>query len=294
MVGSTRMPRTLPGGLRPRQQVREAFWRRDAYVLLFGLLLVDYTILTLANSPRWGGLVRVVPVSCTLLWAVYTSNASQRLIRTTQWMIVAAVVGSTVQAATDDRVAGGITFALLTVLLVVTPVQIVRRVFEHQRVDLRTIFAVIDVYVLLGLIFGAVFLSIDKLLYAAGKHHLTFLAQPGYHPASNFMYLSFVTLTTVGFGDLTPYTNMARSVVVLEALLGQIFLVTVVARVVALAGYEMPMRRRHDEHGSAVGAEHRDGLSAPSGSIWASPDAPAPPDMTGPPLPDLPDPDLPA
>ena len=48
------------------------------------------------------------------------------------------------------------------------------------------------------------------------------------------MYLSYVTLTTVGFGDLTPYTNLARSVVVLEALIGQIFLVTLVARLVAL------------------------------------------------------------
>ena len=52
------------------------------------------------------------------------------------------------------------------------------------------------------------------------------------------MYLSYVTLTTVGFGDLTPYTNLARSVVVLEALIGQIFLVTLVARLVALYSSE--------------------------------------------------------
>jgi hypothetical protein len=54
-------------------------------------------------------------------------------------------------------------------------------------------------------------------------------------------------LTTVGFGDLTPYTEFARSVVVLEALTGQIFLVTLVARLVTLFGMEMPHLAAVDE-----------------------------------------------
>ena len=50
------------------------------------------------------------------------------------------------------------------------------------------------------------------------------------------MYFSFITLTTVGYGDLTPYTDVARTAAVCEAVLGQVFLVTAVARIVSLLG----------------------------------------------------------
>ena len=52
----------------------------------------------------------------------------------------------------------------------------------------------------------------------------------------DFMYFSFITLTTVGYGDLTPFTDAARSAAVFEAVLGQVFLATAVARIVSLLG----------------------------------------------------------
>ena len=53
-----------------------------------------------------------------------------------------------------------------------------------------------------------------------------------------FRLLSYVTLTTVGFGDLTPKSDIARTMVITEALAGQIFLVTAVARVVSMFGQQ--------------------------------------------------------
>ena len=78
------------------------------------------------------------------------------------------------------------------------------------------------------------FIGIAYIAHRVGAE--PFLAQPPptVHQASDYVYLSFVTLTTVGFGDITPLSNLARSVVVLEALIGQIFLVTLVARLVSL------------------------------------------------------------
>jgi len=63
---------------------------------------------------------------------------------------------------------------------------------------------------------------------------LRFLAQPGEHVQSEFLYNSFVTLTTVGFGDLSPSVGLPQALTAIEALLGQIFLVTMVARLVTL------------------------------------------------------------
>lgn len=212
----------------------ETIWGKDSFGLLFLMLLCDYVVLTLVDSPQWGGLARGVPLALTVLFAVHTSAASPRLVRVAQVAVVLALVGGILEAATGGKEEGGVAFLLLTLLLMVTPVVILRRVLPKPGVDVETLFAVVDVYIILGMIFATLFIGIARV---SGPSH-PFLAQPGYHPPSNYVYLSYVTLTTVGFGDLTPYTNLARSVVVLEALIGQIFLVTLVARLVALYSSE--------------------------------------------------------
>jgi hypothetical protein len=123
---------------------------------------------------------------------------------------------------------------------------------------METLFAVVDVYIIIGLIFAVVFIGMSNLFRP--PQFTAFLAQsPSHHPPSDYVYLSYVTLTTVGFGDLTPLSKMARSVVVLEALIGQIFLVTLVARLVSLYSAEnrrsilgrqpsAPGRRRRSRH----------------------------------------------
>jgi hypothetical protein len=221
----------------------------DSYGLLFILLLIDYVILTLVDSPRWGGLLRGFPLAVTVLFAVHTSASSRRMVRVAQLAVVLSLAGGLAEAATGGKQEGALSYLLLTVLLMITPVVILRRVLPKQGVDIETLFAVVDVYIILGLIFSTLFIGIAHL-EPAGK---PFLAQSGYHPPSNYVYLSYVTLTTVGFGDLTPYSNVARSVVVFEALIGQIFLVTLVARLVALysaesrsAGFKIVRKARHD------------------------------------------------
>jgi hypothetical protein len=82
-------------------------------------------------------------------------------------------------------------------------------------------------YALIG--FAAAFLYIGVDAVTGG----TFFTQ-GPQPEANFIYFSIVTLTTVGYGDLTAGTELAKRLVVIEALMGQVFLVILVSRLVSL------------------------------------------------------------
>ncbi len=220
--------------------LREAVLGRDSYGLLFVLLMVDYVTLTVVNSGSWGGLLRTVPVALTVLLAIHTSDGHRGMLRFAQVVAVISVVVGTVQAVTGIPKAAAVDFLLVALLLLVSPLVILRRILPKETVDLETLFAAVDVYIMIGLIFGTIFIALAHIEPGTKP----FLAQPGFHPSSDYIYLSFVTLTTVGFGDLTPYTEVARSVVVLEALIGQIFLVTLVARLVALYSTENRERQR--------------------------------------------------
>ena len=67
---------------------------------------------------------------------------------------------------------------------------------------------------------------------------------PGAAGLEKWVYFSFITLTTVGFGDITPISELAKRLVVIEAFVGQVFLITLVARLVSLWGLPIEFRRK--------------------------------------------------
>jgi len=97
-------------------------------------------------------------------------------------------------------------------------------------VDIRTVLGAICIYVLLGLLWAFVYSAIGAI------RSQPFFAQTQDATSAQYVYFSFVTLTTVGYGDLTAVGNFGRACAALEALLGQIYLVTVVALLVSNLG----------------------------------------------------------
>ncbi|MGP0031117.1 MAG: potassium channel family protein [Acidimicrobiales bacterium] len=227
----------------PRIEIRDRTLRdialgQDSYILLFVLLLVDYLVLILIDSPRWAGLWHIVPLAITVLVGLHTSGSKRRTLHVASALLLFAFLAALAQAINDDRPVGAVAFLTGALLLAATGLAIMGRILRHRHVSIETMFGAVDVYILIGLFFSSLFLAMALI---SAKYHLgSFFAQPGSHDSSDYVYFSFITLTTVGFGDLTPLTNMARSVTVLEALIGQIFLVTLVARLVTLFGIEQP------------------------------------------------------
>jgi voltage-gated potassium channel len=102
--------------------------------------------------------------------------------------------------------------------------------FRAKIINRNVIHGAIVVYLLIGFTWSFIYSLIECLRPGSFTHmgeHLLF----GHRP---FTYFSFVTLTTLGFGDITPTTPLAQSVVILEAIIGQIYLIIQVSWLVGL------------------------------------------------------------
>ena len=112
-------------------------------------------------------------------------------------------------------------------LVVLAPIAIARSAVRRRVVDVRTILAALCIYVLFAMMWAFVYTMFGNLGSA------DFFAQTHLPTSADYLYFSFVTQLTVGYGDLTAATNAGRACAVLEALLGQLYLVTIVAVLVS-------------------------------------------------------------
>jgi hypothetical protein len=199
----------------------------DTYGTLLILIVVAYLSLALFENTKWARTITGICFGGTLLLALHTSHVRGRVIRFVAILVGVIVVWSFVLAAADKEPFRGSSH--LAILLIMTaPAVILVRIFRHPIINVETILGAIDAYLMIGVSFAALYLMLDDV----DPH---FFVQ-GAASSVKYLYFSFVVITTLGFGDLTPRTDLGRVFVSLEALLGQIFLVTVVAVLVANMG----------------------------------------------------------
>lgn len=167
-------------------------------------------------------------VGATVLLAFHTSLVRGRAFRAVQMAVAVAVAGSVVAWFGGSDRGRGVVFLILAVLVLLSPIAVVTRIVRHTRVTVHTLLGAICIYVLIGLVFAFGDLSVQLV---SGS---PFFSQPGPHHSPDFLYFSFITMTSVGYGDLSPAYGFPRTMAVLEALTGQIFLVVMVSRLVAL------------------------------------------------------------
>jgi hypothetical protein len=218
----------------------------DSYGLVFLLLIGDYVLLTSGWRGSTALIVSSVWLGATVLLAFHTSRVPRRLMNVVSLavgVVVLAALGAGV--AGSDRAAGAI-LLVISALVVASPIAIGWRIAHHATVTAQTILGALSIYVLIGLIFA----NADYGFQLATES--SFFAQAGHHGPADFGYFSFITMATVGYGDLTPTTGLPRTFAVLEALTGQIFLVVLVARLVTLYTPRHGLRAELHEHESGT------------------------------------------
>lgn len=201
----------------------------DSYASLLVLLLANFFLLELVDDVRWGAVGSTLLSAAALVVAISDPDAGHRITRR-HWLLVTACVAlAPIVLLVNSASLVGLTYLLPVALLVTATLPVtINRVLHHRRVTAETILGALCAYVLIGLLFAFLFLAVDDFRDAS------FFAQPGEQSQGEFLYFSFVALTTLGFGDLSPSVGLPQALTVLEALIGSVFLVTLVARLVTL------------------------------------------------------------
>ena len=207
----------------------------ERYGLILGLILAAYIATGIEQTP-------LVMLLNSLIWAVVLLAAlwSPGLPAALRRVGLGATLILFVSAVTldwvDSETAEGWRALVLAVAQMAALLAILSRVLRHRTVKLQTVMGGVAAYALLAFVLAAVYLGVDRLT------ETEFLRGVTSH--GDYTYFSFVVMTTVGFGDITPVSDLAKRLVVVEAFVGQVFIVTFVARLVSLWG--QPLRARRD------------------------------------------------
>ena len=253
---NSNVPRSTPRWVKGHRTLKAASRSADSYGLLFGLLVIDlFVVVGLPYTPYWIFFVNAPFAVSILLLTLHTSRAPKRVMRWGYYLsaFVMAVAGlglvGTIVQGSDPTTTpdwyGAITGIISVLVILYLPVAILRRILGHEKVTIETILGALCVYLLIGFIFAGIFGTVNSISTS------TFALPHSQNSSANLAYLSFVTLTTVGFGDVVPNGNFARSIVIFEALIGQVFLLTMLARLVSKFGTEGHGGKRSPEERSA-------------------------------------------
>ena len=210
------------------RQLMEATSAPNSYGLVLLLILLTYA-LSAALTASWATSV-VLAVQIATVWVTLRVSQARRPVRAaTNVALAVAALAAVANLFLHDQLGHGTVVAWASGLLyLIAPVSIVRHLVLRRIVDVQTLLGTIAAYLMAGMFFAF-------LCHAVGliQTHPPFFGSQGAGTLSQYLFFSFTTLTTTGYGNLVPARNPGQTFAVLEMLIGQLFLVTAVAKVVS-------------------------------------------------------------
>lgn len=205
--------------------------RAHRYALLLVALLATIALGPVLEAMDFGDVLMEGFLAIALLAAVFpTSGTSQRRA---MYAAVVVVIVLRWLASRYGSIAMTVAGAVLwTMLALLVASRAVRYALSSVRVDSERLCAAISAYLLLGVCWGVVYAAMSHIDHDA----LLVGGQPPPAPLTmaDTLYFSFVTLATLGYGDITPTGPVTRGIAVFEAVVGQFYLAILVARLVGL------------------------------------------------------------
>jgi hypothetical protein len=184
-------------------------------------------LLSASGLSMVAGDLQTVLFLAVMLLVLRTAGESRRRARVVISVALAGSAAALALTVAHTQVGQGVADIWKGLVLLLTAVLIVSRVLAKPTVTMQSIYGALSAYLIVGLMFAAFYGAMQRL-----GHEPFFVA----HEAADtqtFQYFSFTTLTTLGYGDFTAASNAGRALAVIEALTGQVFLATLVGRLVA-------------------------------------------------------------
>ncbi len=194
------------------------------YGVVFLLTLTLLVFVIVAPDEDWSR-----AVGCALQWlALLTVVATSRArtgVRQSVAVVLLALTSFTVVGEAAGALPDAVLFAISGLLSAAIPLALIGgliRLVRANGVTPQAVAGALTLYLLLGLVFAWV------IGFVAKVDDIPYFAQQANASTSQIVYFSFAVLTTTGFGDLTAATHLGRALAVVEMLLGQLYLVTVI------------------------------------------------------------------
>jgi Ion channel len=202
---------------------------RHRYGIVLVLAIATVVFLIVAPDRTGSRVVGMALAGCMLLVVIATGRTADRALRRSGAAALILLTAGLALAVLTGGLPKWVASGVAGVLVILTLGQLVRgvaRLLRTRGVTVQAVAGALAVYLLLGVFFS---LAIGV---AARLGHGSYFAQGTDGNESQHVYFSFTTLTTTGYGDLSPATSGGRALAVLEMLTGQIYLVTVISLLV--------------------------------------------------------------
>ncbi len=197
----------------------------DHYGFVLLLILLSY-ILSVSLTQSWAGSVVLVAQIATVWVALYVSRARHSLRLVADIALVIALAAAVVALLLHQDVDARFLPAVSALLYVVAPLSIIRHLLSRPGVDIQTVLGALASYLLLGMCFAFIYRVVGANQSGA------FFGSGGEGTLPQDLFFSFTTLTTTGYGNLVPAANPGETLAVGEMLIGQLFLITAVGKVI--------------------------------------------------------------
>ncbi|HJS56867.1 MAG TPA: potassium channel family protein [Vicinamibacteria bacterium] len=205
-----------------------AAYARRRFASLFASLLLTIGLLPVFRALVPGGNILEALLAVNLVAAIASVGREQRTHSTLIGVGVAYLGVRALQAVLGVAALLPVSEGLWIGACVVAMATTARYAFRPGSVDAERIFAALDAYLLAGLTFGVGYWLIETSLPGSFRGSAPQLG------LDDSIYFSFVTIATLGYGDIVPVSGPARALTILEAVGGQMYLAVLVARLVSL------------------------------------------------------------
>jgi len=205
-------------------------WYLGPYFIL-STVLVTVTLAFPLVGNILGTYVMKLTLSLLLFGALYAVVAERRIFRVLGALLLPLIAGNWLFDPANYTLWAQVTFVVTMLFFATTTIAIFTSIIKAKKVTTDIIFGAVAVYMLVGVIVANLFLLLHNVDPGGAVSNIDALGNDAF---SDILYFSFVTLTSVGYGDFAPNSPVARTLATATGIFGQLYLAILIAKLVGI------------------------------------------------------------